>query len=329
MGQNNNDTKSQQSSVAVFIDVENIHYSTLNYYSETPDWSRLVDSCKMHGRIASIQAFGDWINFSQEILEIQKNGIQPVFVPLSQDGKSSLDCYLIVSVMKLFFQNDKIDTLILASGDRDYIPLLAEMKALGKKAIILAIPQTLSNDLISIADDIISYKPTSEIKHSALKQDCLDKKSAQEFIVSIIKKLEVNSINNRWVNLANIGLELKKETPFFSHENYGYTKLSEMLDDISGIEIKYDGYEKKTALARTKKTDTKKDLEEISTGSILSIKEGYGFIRPDDESDNIFFHSSKVKDITFNELHLGDKVSFKTYDTDRGRNAEDICKQDI
>lgn len=50
-----NDDKS--SSVAVFIDVENIHYSALNSYAETQDWSRIVDACKAYGRISSIQAF--------------------------------------------------------------------------------------------------------------------------------------------------------------------------------------------------------------------------------------------------------------------------------
>ncbi len=47
------------SSIAVFIDVENIHYSTMNNYSETPDWTRIVNICKEYGRISSIQAFGD------------------------------------------------------------------------------------------------------------------------------------------------------------------------------------------------------------------------------------------------------------------------------
>ena len=209
-------TMDKSSSVAVFIDVENIHYSTLNYYSETPDWSWVVDACKEYGRISSIQAFGDWIEFAKEVPEIQKNGIQPVFVPLSQDGKSSLDCYLTVSAMKLFFQNHVVDTLILASGDRDYIPLIAALKALGKKVIILAVPKTLSKELTTIVDDVISYKPISAGKTISPIVDSVDKKSVHEYVITTLTELELNSVINRWINLAKIGLSLKRKDSTFT-----------------------------------------------------------------------------------------------------------------
>ena len=315
----------EKTSVAVFIDVENIHYSTLNNYSETPDWSRIVEMCKTYGRIASIQAFGDWINFSQDIPEIQKNGIQPVFVPLSQAGKSSLDCYLIVSAMKLFFQNNTIDTLILASGDRDYIPLIAELKALGKKVVILAVPGTLSQDLTVIVDDIISYTPTPKGKTTTAAKKP-DKEEAFGYVISTIKELENKSTNNRWVNLASIGSKLKKEDPEFTHQKYKYLKLVEMLDDIPEIELKYYDHEKQVALARTIVGGKPDIVHKTSTGQIKTLETGYGFIRPDGESENIFFHQSKVSSGTFNRLSIGDKVSFTTYNTEKGINAENVCK---
>lgn len=316
----------KSSSVAVFIDVENIHYSTLNNYSETPDWSRLVSLCKAYGRIASIQAFGDWINFSKEVPEIQKNGIQPVFVPLSQDGKSSLDCYLTVSAMKLFFQNNTVDTFILASGDRDYIPLIAELKALGKKVVILAVPHTLSKDLTMIVDDVISYEmnPTKFNGTPTILGDA--KKKAQESIVSIVKSLEFSSFNNRWVNLATIGMELKKLKTDFSHTNFGYTKLAEMLDDIPQIELRYDNHEKTIALARTIADQSLITPTQSLVGTILNIKDGYGFIKPEVGFDNLFFHYTKVVGGSINDLAVGDKVSYGTYNTERGVNAENVRK---
>ncbi len=316
----------KNSSVAVFIDVENIHYSTLNNYSETPDWSWMVDACKEYGRISSIQAFGDWIEFSKEIPEIQKNGIQPIFVPLSQDGKSSLDCYLTVSAMKLFFQNNTIDTLVLASGDRDYIPLIAELKALGKKVVILAVPDTLSKDLTIIVDDVISYKPKMS-KQGNAHNEPLDKNSSHEYVIKTLKDLEGNSVNDRWVNLANIGLSLKKKDSTFSHAKYGYSKLAEMLDEIPQIELKYDNFEKTIALARTTAGNAPERPVDTLRGVINNIKEGYGFIKPDNGNENIFFHSSKLKNINFWELCIGDRVTYSTYNTDRGLNAENIEKQ--
>ena len=313
--------------VAVFIDVENIHYSTLNAYSETPDWSWIVQECRKKGRISSIQAFGDWIEFAAEVPEIQKNGIQPVFVPLSQNGKSSLDCYLTVSAMKLFFQNDTVDTLILASGDRDYIPLISELKALGKNIIILAVSDTLSSELRGIVDDTIEYEPPSlnqkygedeseDINHGSME-------SAESLIKDTLKELEELSTNDRWVNLAAIGLELKRKDPKFSHKDYGYSKLANMLEDIEGIEVKYDNYEKTIAVART---TGKKSSRRRQEGVIINIiyDKGYGFIKPEEGDDNHFFHSSNLENINFSDLEMGDRVSFDTINTERGTSADRV-----
>lgn len=313
----------KSSSVAVFIDVENIHYSTLNNYSETPDWSWVIAACKEYGRIASIQAFGDWIEFSKEVPEIQKNGIQPIFVPLSQGGKSSLDCYLTVSAMKLFFQNNTIDTFILASGDRDYIPLIAELKALGKKVVILAVPDTLSHDLTMMVDAVISYEP--RLNQGEVSPPVQVEEKIRSYVLETLQTLEHQSPNDRWVNLASIGLALKKRDRNFSHTHYGYNKLVEMLDDMADVELKYDNFEKTVAVARTRLGKVHEQRPgDISCGAIINLKEGFGFIKPDLGGDNIFFHFSKLKNLSFEALRVGDRVSYATYNTDKGLNAEAV-----
>ncbi len=315
------------SSVAVFIDAENICYSTLNNYSETPDWAKVVDICKDYGRISSIQAFGDWVKLKNEIADIQSNGIQPVYIPLSQDGKSSLDCYLIVHAMKLFFQNDKVDTFILASGDRDYIPLISELKALGKSVIIFAVPGTLSKDLAAIADQVIHYEHES-MKDSGINRIAQDEPDTfiNQLIVEVLSGLEDDSVNDRWVNVASIGLALKQRDEGFSHTNYSYNKLSDMLNDIAEIELKFDNYEKTIALARTCNPDDRITNHNSASGIIFSLKDGYGFIQPENGKENIFFHNTKLVNTHWQALNPGDKVTYSTYNTERGLNAENVEK---
>ena len=51
---------------------------------------------------------------------------------------------------------------------------------------------------------------------------------------------------------------------------------------------------------------------------------GFGFITPDGESKDLFFHSSALVDVTFDELEIGDKVSFETEDSPKGLRATNV-----
>lgn len=61
-------------------------------------------------------------------------------------------------------------------------------------------------------------------------------------------------------------------------------------------------------------------------GTIKTLKEdkGFGFIRPEDGSKDVFFHCSKVRDASFKDLRIGDAVIFDTEDTDKGPAAYEV-----
>ena len=56
-----------------------------------------------------------------------------------------------------------------------------------------------------------------------------------------------------------------------------------------------------------------------------SEKKGYGFIETDNE-DDIFVHSSGIKDHGFFVLQKLDRVSFEIKETTRGRQAVNVRK---
>ena len=231
-----NETKFQNT-IAVFIDFENLYYSSVNNYGEEPDLMIIRKLCEGKGGIASIQAFGDWVRFNEQIDNLQTSGIQPVFTPLSRTEKSSADTFICVHAMKLFMQNEKINTLILVSGDRDFIPLLNELRSLGKNTYLMGVPGSISRDLVNVADGIIEYRP-EKIKHQESKSlQTPQKKVSDEIrdrVLALLKKA------NRRVNVATIGIMIKKEHPTFNHKEFGYEKLSHFLDAFPQIKIEYD-----------------------------------------------------------------------------------------
>jgi cold shock protein len=63
------------------------------------------------------------------------------------------------------------------------------------------------------------------------------------------------------------------------------------------------------------------------TGKIKKIikDKGFGFIEPDDSSDDVFFHRSRLgPKIVFEDLREGDEVQFQVKPGDKGPQAFDL-----
>ncbi len=62
-------------------------------------------------------------------------------------------------------------------------------------------------------------------------------------------------------------------------------------------------------------------------GTIKTLTDkGFGFITVDGEQKDLFFHNSELKGVLFNELKVGDKVSFEKADSDKGPNAVNVTR---
>ncbi|MFA6534477.1 MAG: cold shock domain-containing protein [Patescibacteria group bacterium] len=64
------------------------------------------------------------------------------------------------------------------------------------------------------------------------------------------------------------------------------------------------------------------------TGKIKRLTDkGFGFIAPDDASGkDIFFHSTALQGVQFNELNEGDAVSFEVEDSEKGPRAVNVTR---
>ncbi len=51
---------------------------------------------------------------------------------------------------------------------------------------------------------------------------------------------------------------------------------------------------------------------------------GFGFITPDGQEKDLFFHSSALVDVRFDELKVGDTVTFEVEDSDKGPRAVNV-----
>ncbi|OGG37806.1 cold-shock protein [Candidatus Jorgensenbacteria bacterium GWA1_54_12] len=62
-------------------------------------------------------------------------------------------------------------------------------------------------------------------------------------------------------------------------------------------------------------------------GIIKTLTEkGFGFISREGEAKDLFFHSNELKGVTFDELRVGDKVTFEVVEGEKGLSATNVAR---
>lgn len=105
--------------------------------------------------------------------------------------------------------------------------------------------------------------------------------------------------------------------------------MSQVIDDRSrrfDPLVKELFVQKGPAIPSINRVDSEPIPEEINTpGEIVSIQNGYGFIQPDDETeDDLFFFHLDVMNADFNDLAMGDRVVYEKSTNDRGPCARQV-----
>lgn len=62
-------------------------------------------------------------------------------------------------------------------------------------------------------------------------------------------------------------------------------------------------------------------------GTIKTLTDkGFGFISIEGEPKDLFFHGNELSGITYEELKVGDKVSFERADSEKGPKATNVAR---
>lgn len=144
--------------IAVFVDVQNIYYTTRQAYGQHFNYSAFWNELSERGEIVTAYAYAveraDAKQFQfQQIL--RKIGFEIKLKPYIQrsDGTSKGDWDVGIT-LDLIEHAAKVDTVVLASGDGDFDLLLAKAnKDHGVKTVAYGVPALTAGSLIRAASE--------------------------------------------------------------------------------------------------------------------------------------------------------------------------------
>lgn len=156
--------KDTNEDVVVFFDFENIVYSLRNSNRENPNFEILMDKCQEYGRVVLARAYADWSRHGTVIAPLQASGFDPVYVPTyfyenkeKKTRKNAVDIHIAIEAVEVMFTQPHINTFVLLTGDKDFIPLANALRRHGKTVIAVGVKGTTSPYMRQSTDDFVFY----------------------------------------------------------------------------------------------------------------------------------------------------------------------------
>jgi uncharacterized LabA/DUF88 family protein len=149
--------------LAVFVDFENIRYSTINSFGREPDPLMWRDKALKYGLMSVARAYADFDQHPPQMrTRLDVAGFELHHYPAKRTSDatgrekiaSRSDLNLVVDIINTALVRPDIDTILLFTGDKDFIRLVTTLRnRLGKRVIICGVPGSVSPDLVAAAGE--------------------------------------------------------------------------------------------------------------------------------------------------------------------------------
>lgn len=153
--------KYQDQRIGIFVDVANMYHSAKNLYGARLNFKEVLKVAVANRRLIRAIAYVIKSNSSEEqgfFDALEKSGFEVKYKDLqvyaSGAKKADWDVGMAVDAVKLA---DKLDTVVLVTGDGDFIPLVIYLKEkYGCKVEVIGFGRTTSGKLLETVDDFIN-----------------------------------------------------------------------------------------------------------------------------------------------------------------------------
>jgi hypothetical protein len=143
--------------------------------------------------------------------------------------KNAVDMHLCIDMMKTLYAFPNIDTYVLITGDRDFIPLINAARQQGKRTVVIGVAQATASHLAQAADEFLYY---SQVVDDVA--DTTEEKDPYEVLVEAIRLARQRGHVSTLATLKLLMLELMPnfdERRFKDPQGRPFTKFKDFVSD--------------------------------------------------------------------------------------------------
>ncbi len=243
MAENKKDLK-----LAVLFDADNVPYSHVQ---------EMLNELAKYGIPTIKRIYGDWTkpNLAGWKSVLLENAVTPIQQYSYTTGKNATDSAMIIDAMDIL-HSDKADGFCLISSDSDFTRLATRLRESSKLVIGMGERKT-PRPFIAACDKFIYIENLGIDEEEAQTEDTAQEPTGSEerkaapakekinySVIRLLRKtIDDLADDNDWVSLAEVGSLLLKKRPDFDPRNYGFPKLTPLIESIP----KYFEIEKRKA----------------------------------------------------------------------------------
>lgn len=221
--------------LAVLIDGDNIPSAHVK---------EMMEEIAKYGNPTIKRIYGDWTKptLSKWKILLLENAITPIQQYGYTSGKNATDSAMIIDAMDILYSG-KVDGFCLVSSDSDFTRLATRLREAGMTVIGIGERKTPEPFIVACDRFIYVEILKTQTKDEGSKEKASkEKKDEPEKITPKVIKLIASTISDLadedgWAFLGDVGSLLQKKQPNFDSRNYGFQKLTPMINSINRFEI--------------------------------------------------------------------------------------------
>lgn len=271
-------------------------------------YCQIVDSHYFRGRLSAAEARNREVLMAERKWDdvLMRAGIVTHYLPLGERdgrivGEKGIDVWLALEAFELAIYK-RFNVSVLIACDGDFIPLVRKLNTLGTRVMLLGWDYSFVDADGNQRRTVTSVRLLDEVTYPILMDRVIDDKTRRHDPV-------VNNLFLPRRDEQRDGQRPSSETgsPQVAGGGWSAAASSGTGDAETPEDARIDG-----------------EMGGPQRGRLQNLKNGYGFITPDNGGRNVFFHWSEIRNRDFNDLSIGDSVEFVLSSNERGPIATDV-----